>query len=170
MSTSFQSQKGKEKQKQHEDENPLTDQNKPMANMRDDMRRRMENPGDYVDFDIPWSLNLSYSLNFNKRRTRDYKRDTTVFAQSLNFSGDISLTPKWKISLSSGFDFIHKQLTYSTINITRDLHCWRMTISIVPMGFYKSFSISLSPTSSILHDIKINRTRQFYDVFDNQRR
>lgn len=135
--------------------------------MEDELRRRRENPGDYVDFDVPWSLNVSYSLNFRKSRTPDFKRDTTIYAQSLTFSGDFSLTPKWKVSMSSGFDFIHKKLTYTTLNITRDLHCWRMNISIVPMGFYKSFSISLSPTSSILRDVKINRTRQFYDVFSN---
>lgn len=169
LSTSFRSKKGDDKNKQQQDDNPLTNGNNPMSDVQDQMRRQREYPGDYVDFSIPWSLNLSYSLNFNKTRTRDYKRDTTIFVQSLNFSGDFSLTPKWKVGLSSGFDFINKRLTYSTINITRDLHCWRMTISVVPMGFYKSFSITISPTSSILHDLKINRTRQFYDVFENRR-
>ncbi len=170
LSTSFQSKEGEKKQKQQVDENPLTNDNNPMTNVEEQMRRKREYPGEYVDFSIPWSVNLSYSLNFNKTRTPDYKRDTTIFVQSLNFSGDFSLTPKWKVGISSGFDFIHKRLTYSTINITRDLHCWRMSISIVPMGFYKSFSITISPTSSILHDLRINRTRQFYDVFDFKRR
>lgn len=170
LSTSFRSKEGEEKQKQQVDDNPLTMGNNPMNNVEEQMRRKREYPGEYVDFSIPWSLNLSYSLNFNKTRTPDYKRDTTIFVQSLNFSGDFSLTPKWKVGVSSGFDFIHKRLTYSTINITRDLHCWRMSISVVPMGFYKSFSITISPTSSILHDLRINRTRQFYDVFDFKRR
>ncbi|MGH2645079.1 MAG: putative LPS assembly protein LptD, partial [Chitinophagaceae bacterium] len=131
------------------------------------MRRMHENPGDYVDFNIPWSVNLSYSLNFNKTRTPDYKRDTTIFVQSLNFSGDFSLSPKWKIGMSSGFDFIHQKLTYTSLNISRDLHCWRMTVSVIPLGFYKSFSITLSPTAGILQDLRINRTRQFYDVFNS---
>ena len=138
--------------------NPLEQQQMQMQNMR-------QNPGDYVDFSIPWSLNMSYSLNFAKTRTLDFKRDTTVFAQSLNFSGDFSLTPKWKISMSSGFDFLHGKLTYTTASITRDLHCWRMSISVIPLGFYKSFSITISPTAGILHDLRINRTRQFYNVF-----
>lgn len=140
----------------------------PMESEQDRMRRMQSNPGDYVDFNIPWSVNLSYSLNFNKTRTPDYKRDTTIFVQSLNFSGDFSLSPKWKIGMSSGFDFVHQKLTYTTLNISRDLHCWRMTISVIPLGFYKSFSITLSPTAGILHDLRINRTRQFYDVFGNQ--
>ncbi len=170
LSTSFQSKQGKKKEQNPDEENPLTDSENPLSRTQEEMRRKRENPGDYVDFDIPWSVNLSYSLNFNKTRTPDYKRDTTIFVQSLNFSGDFSLSPKWKIGLSSGFDFIHKKLTYSTINITRDLHCWRLSINVVPMGFYKSFSITISPTSGLLHDLRINRTRQFYDVFDRNRR
>lgn len=170
ISTSFKSQQGKKETETNEQQpSPLGPGENPLQQQQDLMRDMRANPGDYVDFSIPWSVNLSYSLNFNKTRTRDYKRDTTIFVQSLNFSGDFSLTPKWKIGVSSGFDFIHKRLTYSTINITRDLHCWRMSINIVPMGFYKSFSITISPTAGILHDLRINRTRQFYDIFGNRR-
>ncbi len=140
----------------------------PVQQEEDRLRRKQQNPGDYADFNIPWSLNLSYSLNFNKSRTTDYKRDTTIYAQYLNFSGDFNLTPKWKVSLTSGYDFIHGQLGYTTAAITRDLHCWRLSISVVPLGFYRSFSITLSPNAGILHDLRINRTRQFYDVFGNQ--
>lgn len=169
LSTSF---KSPERKNGEEGSGPDTTANmnvpgqNPMESEQERMRRIHENPGDYVDFNIPWSVNLSYSLTYNKARTPDYKRDTTIFVQSLNFSGDFSLSPKWKIGMSSGFDFIHQKLTYTTLNISRDLHCWRMTISVIPLGFYKSFSITLSPTAGILHDLRINRTRQFYDVFD----
>ncbi len=168
FSTNFKSKQGQKNQntQETEEENPLDNT---LNSPEEEARRRRENPEDYVNFDIPWSVNMSYSLNFRKTRTPDYKRDTTIYAQSLRFSGSFNLTPKWKVSLSSGFDFIHKKLTYTTINITRDLHCWRMNISIVPMGFYKSFSITISPTSNLLHDLKISRNRQFYDVFDNGR-
>jgi hypothetical protein len=170
VSTSFKSKEKKEGQKPvDQEEEQLQPGQNPLEQEQERMRRMQENPGDYVDFSIPWSVNLSYSLNFNKTRTPDYKRDTTIFVQSLNFSGDFSLTPKWKIGMSSGIDFIHRKLTYTTLNITRDLHCWRMSISVVPLGFYKSFSITLSPTAGILHDLRINRTRQFYDIFDNTR-
>jgi len=167
VSTSFKSQERKDGQKPvNHQESEMPGEN-PMEQEQNRINQMNENPGDYVDFSIPWSVNLSYSLNFNKTRTPDYKRDTTIFVQSLNFSGDFSLTPKWKIGFSSGVDFVHKKLTYTTFNITRDLNCWRMSINVVPLGFYKSFSITLSPTAGILHDLRINRTRQFYDVFDN---
>lgn len=122
-------------------------------------------PGQNVDFSIPWQVNLSYSLNFNKARTADYRRDTTIYSQSLNFDGSFNLTPKWKITVTSGFDFLHFKLTYTTLNITRDLHCWRMNISVIPLGFYRSFSITISPTAGVLQDLRFSRTRQFYNVF-----
>ncbi|WP_344978044.1 putative LPS assembly protein LptD [Compostibacter hankyongensis] len=169
ISTSFKSpdKKGKKEEDTQDETDQLQPGQNPLDLQQEQMRRMQENPGDFVDFDIPWSINLSYSLNFTKTRTPDYKRDTTIFAQSLNFNGDFSLTPKWKIGLSSGFDFLNKRLTYTTVNITRDLHCWRMSINIVPLGFYKSFNITLNPTAGILHDLRINRRRQFYDVFGN---
>lgn len=166
ISTSFKSSEKKDGQKPvNQPEEEMPGQN-PMDQAQNRANRMYENPGDYVDFSIPWSVNLSYSLNFDKTRTPDYKRDTSIFVQSLNFSGNFNLSPKWQLGVSSGFDFIHKKLTYSTVSITRDLHCWRMSINVVPLGFYKSFSITLSPTSGILHDLRINRTRQFYDIFD----
>ncbi|MHB1922869.1 MAG: putative LPS assembly protein LptD, partial [Chitinophagaceae bacterium] len=131
------------------------------------IQRQRANPGDYANFNIPWSVNLGYSLNFQKTRTLDFKRDTVIYSQSLNFSGDFNLTPKWKISISSGFDFIHGKLNYTMVNITRDLHCWRMNISFVPNGTYKYFSITISPIAGVLHDLRFNRTRQFYDVFNH---
>ena len=172
ISSSFKSpdKKNKKSTEQPDEQTPpdLVPGMNPLDQQQEQMRRMEENPGDYVNFDIPWSINLSYSLNFNKSRTSDYKRDTTIFAQSLIFNGDFSLTPKWKITLSSGIDVVNRKLTYTQASIVRDLHCWRMSISVVPLGFYKSFSVTLSPTAGILHDLRINRTRQFYDVFGNQ--
>ncbi|UYQ94299.1 hypothetical protein MKQ68_04230 [Chitinophaga horti] len=122
------------------------------------------NPGEYVDFDIPWRIDLSYSLNFSKTRTADYRRDTTVFTQYLSFNGDFSLTPNWKIGMSSGYDFRLNQISYTTMYVSRDLHCWQMSINLVPFGSYRSFSITISPKAGILRDLRVNRTRQFYDL------
>ena len=169
ISTSFKSKEKTGGQEPVNQEEELLPGQNPMQLEQERLNRMHQNPGDYVDFSIPWSVNLSYSLNFNKRRTMDYKRDTTIFVQSLNFSGDFSLTPKWKLGVSSGVDFVHRKLTYTSLSITRDLHCWRMSINVIPLGFYKSFSITLSPTAGILHDLRINRNRQFYDVFDGSR-
>lgn len=164
LSTSFRSQANEKKSSSETTQENATPEVTTLQ-QEQEMLARPRNFADMVDFSIPWSLNLSYSLSFNRTRTPDYKRDTTIFNQSLIFSGDFNLTPKWKVSISSGFDFRLKQLTYTTINLTRDLHCWRMNISIIPYGFYKSFSITINPVAGVLHDLKFNRTRQFYDLF-----
>lgn len=166
ISTSFQSQDKKSKEKQQQKEELAESEESPDA-MLEESRRQAElmraNPGDYVDFDIPWRLDLSYSLNYSRSRTVDRLRDTTIFTQFLGFSGDFSLTPKWKISMTSGFDFRLKQISYTTLTVSRDLHCWQMNINLVPFGSYRQFSITINPKAGILRDLRINRTRQFLD-------
>lgn len=167
VSTSFQSQDKKSKEKQKLKDDIANQDEQPDAQL-EEQRRQAEmmraNPGDYVDFDIPWRLDLSYSLNYTRSRSVDRLRDTTIFTQYLGFSGDFSLTEKWKIIMSSGFDFLQKQISYTTLTVSRDLHCWQMSINLVPFGSYRQFSITINPKAGILRDLKINRTRQFFDL------
>lgn len=166
ISTSFQSQDKKSKEKQQKKEEII--ENETTDAQLEAQRRQLEmtraNPGEYVDFDIPWRLDLSYSLNFSRTRTADFRRDTTVFTQYLSFNGDFSLTPNWKIGVNSGYDFRLNQISYTTMYVSRDLHCWQMSINLVPFGSYRSFSITISPKAGILRDLRVNRTRQFYDL------
>lgn len=80
---------------------------------------------EYVQFDIPWSLNVSYTLNYTKAGLA-----TSTIVQSANFSGDFSLTPKWKFGFSTGYDFAHKGISYTSVNVFRDLHCWEMASTL----------------------------------------
>ncbi len=119
----------------------------------------------YVDFKVPWTIYISYNLNINsvfnyQKKTFEYKS-----IQGLTFSGDISLTPKWKLSYSSGYDFVSKQFTYTSINIYRDLHCWEMRLSWIPFGTYRSYSFQINVKSSVLQDLKLARKRPFIDNF-----
>ncbi|RPE09043.1 LPS-assembly protein LptD [Chitinophaga lutea] len=166
MSTSFQSQDKKSKEKEQQKEELAEEEQSPDAMLLEQQRQAQmmrANPGDYVDFDIPWRLDLSYSLNYTRGRSQDRLRDTTIFNQYLGFSGDFSLTPKWKIIMSSGFDFVNKQIAYTNLTISRDLHCWQLSINLVPFGTYRQFSITINPKAGILRDLRINRTRQFQD-------
>ncbi len=117
------------------------------------------NPNLYVDFDIPWTLNLSYNLNWVRRG--GFGPATVV--QTLNFSGDVSLTPKWKIGATSGYDFVNKKLGFTNLNIYRDLHCWEMRINWIPFGIRQSYSIDINVKSSTLRDLKLSRRRSWYD-------
>lgn len=111
----------------------------------------------YVDFNVPWNLRVNYSFSYSKPA---YERSIT---QTLGFSGDINLTPKWKIGFSSGYDFKNKKLTTTSFNFYRDLHCWEMRLSFIPIGFRKSYSFQINIKSSILQDIKWNKRDHFLD-------
>ncbi|MCX7954292.1 MAG: putative LPS assembly protein LptD [Bacteroidales bacterium] len=120
----------------------------------------------FIDFSVPWSFNISYSLNYlidKYNSEKDLYNYKTV--KSLLFSGDINITNKWKLSVSTGYDFATKKFTYTNLNIYRDLHCWEMRLSWVPFGYYKSYYFQINVKSSILQDLKLMRKKPFIDYF-----
>ncbi|HEY0274027.1 MAG TPA: putative LPS assembly protein LptD [Chitinophaga sp.] len=164
LSTSLQSQSKNAKAKEKELQDLAEQQNTDAAMLAQRQQAQMirTNPGEYVDFDIPWKLDLSYSLSYSKRINVDSGRSVTTFNQGLTINGDFSLTPKWKLGAQSTFDFVKMQIGYSNLYISRDLHCWQMSINVIPYGFYRSFSVTINPKAGILRDLRVNRTRQFY--------
>ncbi len=120
------------------------------------------NPNEYVDFDVPWTLNISYSITRTKRGFED-----AIFRQTLSFNGTLKLTPKTNLNLNSGYDLERREFTQTRINISRDLHCWGLTFGWVPFGRFQSFSLVIQPKASLLQDLKLQRKRSFLDFFDN---
>jgi hypothetical protein len=116
------------------------------------------NPDLYVDFNIPWNLSISYNFTYNKTGF-----DKAALVQSMTFSGDLNLTPKWKVGFNSGYDFINKTLVYPNINIYRDLHCWEMRFNWIPTGTRGSYSIDINVKASVLQDLKLSRRRSWFD-------
>ncbi len=108
---------------------------------------------------LPWSLNIYYNINY----TKVLEKLTDI--QTLNFSGDISVTKYWKLGLTSGYDFTNRNLSYTSVNVYRDLKCWEARIDWVPFGFRKSYSLTINLKTSMLSDVKIPRQRQWYDNF-----
>ena len=133
------------------------------SNKNEDKKKKMEeenlNPADYIDFSVPWSINVSYNLNYNK--SSDFAESTT--RQSVGFSGDISLTQRWKVGYSSGYDFVAHQFTYSSFSFYRDMHCWEMRLTWIPFGFQQSYSFQINVKSSVLQDLKLTKKNDFYD-------
>ena len=129
----------------------------------DEKKKKMEeenmNPADYIDFSVPWSLNVSYSLTYSKPN----ERSTPETRQHVSFSGDISLTQRWKIGYSSGYDFQAHDFTYSSFSFYRDMHCWEMRLTWIPFGFQQSYSFQINVKSSILQDLKLTKKNDFYD-------
>tara|TARA_B100001063_G_C16763658_1_gene557407 strand:+ start:80 stop:2683 length:2604 start_codon:yes stop_codon:yes gene_type:complete len=116
------------------------------------------NMAEYIDFNVPWSVNASYNLN---RRKIGYKDPTLT--QTLTFSGDLSISEKTKLSFRSGYDFKNKMLTQTSINATRDLHCWRINFSWVPFGRFQSYNLSINAVSALLQDLKLEKRSRFFD-------
>lgn len=116
----------------------------------------------YLVNKIPWSLSFSYSLNlrygdFNPTKLEyDY-----ALTHSLNFNGNIQPTKNWRFNFNATYDFDVKKISYMTCNITRDLHCWQMTASFIPVGPYKSYSFSIAVSSSLLKDLKLDKRSNY---------
>ena len=118
----------------------------------------LDHPEYFVNFNVPWSINISYSLNFRKQGFRE--SDVT---QTLQFNGDVSLTPKWKLTYNSGYDLKEKEFTQTRLGLSRDLHCWELTFSWVPFGRYTSYDFTIRAKASLLQDLQLNRRRGFID-------
>lgn len=131
----------------------------------DEQQRQLEyarsNPAEFTDFNIPWSLNLSYSLNFTRQPKPDYSGFETNTNSSINFNGDFNLSPKWKMGGTGYYDFSTSKLQQLNFFISREMHCWQLSINVTPVNILRSFSITISPKSGILRDLRINRVRQF---------
>nr|MBA3674042.1 LPS-assembly protein LptD [Chitinophagaceae bacterium] len=121
------------------------------------------NPGEFADFSIPWSVNLSYALRFDRGFKPDYSGFKTDFNQDVTFGGTLNLTPKWKMGVNGFYNITQHELGTISVSISREMHCWQMSVNLSPVGRYRFYSINISPKSGLLRDLKINRTRSFYN-------
>lgn len=127
----------------------------------------MEMKDGYMVWRVPWSLSINYSINyaysdFNYRKM-EYNRKIT---QNLSFSGNISPTKNWSFNFTASYDFNLKKIAYMNCSISRDLHCWQMSASFVPVGPYKSYNFNISVKSSLLQDLKWDKSGSPYDRLD----
>lgn len=129
------------------------------ARRRDEEDRQMEvGDGGYMKWEVPWSLTFNYSINygygeFNKKKMEYDPRIT----QNLSLSGNIQPTKNWNLGFSASYNFDTHKLAYMNCNISRDLHCFTMTASFVPVGPYKSYNFHISVKSSLLQDLKYDK-------------
>lgn len=123
-----------------------------------DKQYMLKNPDLYIDFDIPWNLRVNYNLDYQHGVNSDPR-----VTQALRLDGDFSLTRQWKVTFNTGYDFQQNEITQTFITIARDLHCWQVNLSWVPFGKFQSYSFYIGIKSSLLKDLRLNRTRSFFD-------
>ena len=137
----------------------ILEANDPMrkAGLRQEKEKEARKMADaaYAEFKVPWSLTLNYSVRyaystFNKE-ILEYDRKLT---HNLSISGRINLTPTWAVSMSTYYDITNNSWSYLNCTISKDLHCWQMSASFVPIGRVTTYNFLISVKSSLLKDLK----------------
>ena len=111
----------------------------------------------YALFDVPWSMRVSYNLNYMKPAFK------STFTQTLSVNGNVNLTKKMAVTYTSGFDFARKEITMTQIGITRDLHCWDMSFNWIPNGSMKMWNFTIRVKAAVLSDLKYERRKDYHD-------
>ena len=155
--------KEKDKKKEEKNEQENTDREDENRNENEEDKknatRKQEDakldPDGYLAFKMPWSLSLSYSYSIREDRSKKINiksmRYPYAITHSVNASGNLKLGSRWNINFSSGYDFNEKTISMSTVNISRDLHCFSMSCGLV-FGQFTSYNFSIRANASMLTD------------------
>ena len=120
----------------------------------------------YMNPNVPWSLNMSYSLNY--RRTYQFSNGQQInkntITQTVNVSGQVKLTPRMSLNMSSGFDLMAMKMTTSQLTATYDLHCFNINVSWIPNGQWESWSFRIQANAAALADLlRFKKSSSFWD-------
>ena len=139
----------------------LTEENPGGTNSNQEPGLEKDEDG-YAKFSMPWSISINYSVRYQNTIFNKQKMEYDMgFMHNLSVNGNISLTPNWKITGNSTYDFKAKQFTYTSITVNRSLHCWNMSANIVPFGQFKSYSFHLGVNASMLSDLKYDKRSEY---------
>lgn len=119
--------------------------------------------GGYYDFSVPWNVSLNYTFSYvNTFVAREMELQSQTI-RSINLSGNVSLTKNWRIAMTTGYDFVNKGWSYTTVDISRDLHCWEMRFSWVPFGYYRSWFFQINIKADALRDLKYEKRQSYQE-------
>ncbi len=122
-------------------------------------------PGDYSnysDFNVPWDFNVDYSFNYGGP-TRLGEKGKIM--QTLGFRGNLNLTEKWRIGMTTNFDIMAREFSFTNFTVNRDLHCWQMAFTFIPFGQRRSYSFTINAKSSLLKDLKLTKNKSYFDNY-----
>ena len=131
----------------------------------DELNEILGNPNAYIDWTTPWSLSLSYNLTYTTSIAYAAFMGiaTNTYVHTLGLNGNINITPKWKVTFSTGWDFVKNNITYTNISVYRDLHCWEMRFNWIPIGSYKSWNFTINVKAQALKDLKYEKKKDYRD-------
>lgn len=117
--------------------------------------------GSYADFSMPWNLAFNYTLSYISAYDAARFNINRSITHSVSVSGSLKLTENWRFHFSTGYDFTNKGMSYTSIDIYRDLHCWEMRFNWVPFGYYKSWNFAINIKASSLRDVKYEKRESY---------
>lgn len=123
----------------------------------EEFRKGKQNDSDQQVFRPDWNVNLQYVYGISNGPDR-----VKYINHTLQASGELQVTPTWKMVLNMAYDLKNQTLVNSSIDFKKDLHCWEMEFNWVPVGLYKRYLFTLRIKSPVLRDVKVNRRRDFY--------
>ena len=113
-------------------------------------------PSAYVDFNVPWNLSMNYSFTYNNSYI------ATNVTNTLMISGDVNVTPGWKVQYTTNYDLRANKISSATsFGFYRNLHCWTLSAQWLPFGYYKSYNVTLKVNAAILQDLKLTKRSDY---------
>lgn len=126
------------------------------SQFKDEDKDEEDDPiSEFFKYDLPWDMNLAYSLTYSNNA-----REQKITGNSLMVSMNTDLTPKWKIGVSTGYDFVNKGVTFTQFRFERDLLSWRMDFNWVPFGDNAYWGFFIGIKAGVLSDIKWDKRNQ----------
>lgn len=115
----------------------------------------------YLENKMDWSLGFNYNLTLGQGEFKpSIKEYGYKWRHDLSFNGSFSPTKNWIFNFSANYNFEEKKITNMSCNITRDLHCWSMSASFIPIGPLKSYHFTIGVKSSLLQDLRYQQSSQ----------
>ncbi|GHT75769.1 hypothetical protein AGMMS50262_12100 [Bacteroidia bacterium] len=124
----------------------------------------------YFLLSIPWSLSLNYSIGFGYDRA-NFDKEKREYPYKMNQSnlgiyGSITPTKNWSFSFSTSYDVDNRKFTTMQCSVSRQMHCWSMSASIIPVGPWQSYNFTIAVNSSLLHDLKYEQSSNYRDAMN----
>ncbi len=118
----------------------------------------------YQQFKMPWSVSVNYSFNIREDRSKPINRESMrypfAYTHNINASGNLKLSTNWQVTFTTGYDFQAKEVTQTSLTVSRDLHCFNMSASLSPFGRWKYYNFKINANASILQDLKWEQRSQ----------
>ncbi|MBZ9626900.1 LPS-assembly protein LptD [Psychroflexus sp. CAK1W] len=126
-----------------------------LMNQRNQNKDPKKDENQRYNYAIPWNLNLSYTMTYSNNA-----RENEISSHSLMFSGDVELSPTWKVGVSSGYDIKNKGFSFTQLRFAKDLKSWQMSFNWTPFGVRRSWFFFIGIKSNILQDVKYDKNRE----------